>query len=75
MDDEDNRIIMEIAMCKSEECLEVMIRAHVPSRNRGIGDSKHREVLRGICNTQINLYMSLGNKGIVTSTACSNLIT
>ena len=31
MDDEDNRIIITIAVCKTEECLEVIIQAHVPS--------------------------------------------
>ena len=33
VDDEDNCIIMEIAVCKSEESLKVMILVHVPSRN------------------------------------------
>ena len=50
MDDEDNRIIMKIAVCKTEECLEVIIRAHVRSGNYKIGDSTHREVLTGIRN-------------------------
>ena len=50
MDDENNRIIMKIAICKIEECLEEIIRAHVPSGNCRIGDSRHREVLRGIRN-------------------------
>ena len=74
VDDDDDRIIMEIVVCKCEECLEVIIRAHVPSGNRGIGDSRHCEVLRGIRNEQINPYMSFGNGGIATSTVCSNLI-
>ena len=75
VDDKDNRIIMEIVVCKCEECLEVMIQAHAPSGNRGIGDSRHREVLRSIHNEQINPCMSPGNRGIATSTVCSNLIT
>ena len=50
MDDEDNRIIMKIAVCKTEECLEVIIQAYVPSGNDTIGDSKHWEILRGIQN-------------------------
>ena len=50
MDDEDNHIIMKIALCKTEECLEVIIQAHVPSGNGRIGDSRHREILRGIRN-------------------------
>ena len=29
MDDEDNRIIMKIALCKTEECLVVIIRLYV----------------------------------------------
>ena len=75
MDDDDHRIIMEIAVCKCEECLEVIIRAHVPKRNCGIGDSRHQEVLRSICNEQINPCVSPDNGGIATSTVCSNLIT
>ena len=47
VDDEDNCIIMEIVVCKCEECLEVMIRAHVPSGNHGIEESRQREVLMG----------------------------
>ena len=66
MDDEDNRIIMEIAVCKCEECFKVIIQAHVLSGNRGIGDSKHQEVLRGILNEQINPCMFLGNERIVS---------
>ena len=50
MDDEDNRIIMKIVLCKIEECLEVIIRVHVPSGNGRIGDSRHREILKGIRN-------------------------
>ena len=46
MDDEDNRIIMKIALCKTEECLEVIIRPYVPSGNGRVGDSRHREILR-----------------------------
>ena len=50
MNDEDNRFIMKIVVCKTEECLEVIIRVHVPSGNYRIRDSRHREVLRGIHN-------------------------
>ena len=50
VDDEENCIIMEIVVCKCEECLEIIIRALVPSGNYGIGDSRHREVLKGIRN-------------------------
>ena len=50
MDDENNHIIMKIALCKTEECLEVIIRAYVPRRNGRIGDSRHREMLRSIRN-------------------------
>ena len=50
MDDEDNHIIMKIALCKTEECLKVIIRAYVPSGNGRVRDSKHREILRGIRN-------------------------
>ena len=49
MDDEDNRIIMKIALCKTEECLEVIIRSYVPKRNGRVKDSRHREILRDIC--------------------------
>ena len=31
VDDEDNRIIMEIALCKCKECLEVIIPMHIRS--------------------------------------------
>ena len=65
VDDEDNHIIMKIVVCKSEQCLEVIIQVHVPSGNCRIEDSSHRKVL----------CMSLGNGGIATSTVCSNLIT
>ena len=75
MDDDDHCIIMEIVVCKCEECFEVIIRAHVPKKNCGIGDSRHREVLRSIHNEQINPCMSPGNGGIATSMMCSNLIT
>ena len=75
VDDEDNRIIMEIFVCKSEECFEVMIQAHVPSGNRIFGDSRHRKVLRGIRNEQINSCMSSSTGRIATSMVCSNLIT
>ena len=74
-DDDDHRIIMEIAVCKCEECLEVIIRAHVPKRNCGIGDSRHREGFGSIHNEQINPCMSPGNGGIAMSMVCSNLIT
>ena len=50
MDDEDNRIIMKIALCKTEECLEVIIRSYVPRRNGRVKDSRHREILRDIRN-------------------------
>ena len=50
MDDEDNCIIMKIALCKTEECLEVIIRLYVPSGNGRVGDSRHRNILRGIRN-------------------------
>ena len=50
MDDEDNRIIMKIVVCKIEECLKVFIRVHILSGNYRIGDSRHREILRGIRN-------------------------
>ena len=62
VDDEDNRIIMEIVVCKCEECLEVMIQAHVPSGNCRIEDSRHMKVLRGIHDEQINPYMSSNNR-------------
>ena len=75
VDDEDNRIIMEIVVYKSQECIEEMIRVHVPSKNCRIEDSRHREDFRGIRNEQINPCMSPSNGGIVTSTVCSNLIT
>ena len=74
-DDDDHRIIMEIAVCKCGECLEVIIRAYVPKRNYRIEDSRHREVLRIIRNEHINPCMSPDNGGIATSTVCSNLIT
>ena len=75
MDEEDNRIIMKIVVYKCEECLKVIIRAHVPSGNCGIKDSRHQEVLRGIRNKQINPCMSPGNQEFATSMVCSNLIT
>ena len=50
MDDEDNRIIMKIALCKTEECLEVIIRSYVLRRNGRVRDSRHREILRDIRN-------------------------
>ena len=50
MDDEDNRIIMKIALCKTEECLEVIIRSYVSRRNGKVRDSRHREILRDIRN-------------------------
>ena len=75
MDDEDNRIIMKIALCKIEECLEVIIQAYVPSGNGRVGDSKHREIPMGIRNEKINPCMSPGNRGTAMSTVYSNLIT
>ena len=75
MDDEDNRIIMKIALCKTEECLEVIIRSYVPRRNGRVRDSRHMEILRDIRNEEINPCMSPGNRGTVTSMVCSNLIT
>ena len=50
MDDEDNRIIMKIALCETEECLEVIIRSYVSRRNGRVRDSWHREILRDIRN-------------------------
>ena len=50
MDDEDNRIIMKIALCETEECLEVIIRSYVLRRNGRVRDSWHREILRDIRN-------------------------
>ena len=50
MDDEDNRIIMKIALCKTEECLKVIIRSNVPRRNGRVRDSRQREILRDIRN-------------------------
>ena len=50
MDDEEKHIIMKIALCKTKECLEVIIRAYVPSGNGRVRDSRHREILKGICN-------------------------
>ena len=50
MDDEDNCIIMKIALCKTEECLKVIIRPYVPRRNGRVRDSRHREILRDIRN-------------------------
>ena len=75
VDDDDNCIIMEIALCKCKECLEVMIRMLVPSEDRRFRDSKHQEVQRDIHKEQINPYMSPGNGGVATSMVCSNLIT
>ena len=50
MDDEDNCIIMKIALCKTEECLKVIIRPYVPRRNGRVRDSRHREIIRDIRN-------------------------
>ena len=50
MDDEDNCIIMKIALCKTEECLEVIIRPYVPRGSGRVRDSRHREILRDIRN-------------------------
>ena len=50
IDDEDNRIIMKIALCKTKECLEVIIRPYVPRRNGRVRDSRHRQILRDIRN-------------------------
>ena len=50
MDDENNRIIMKIALCKTKERLKVIIRSYVPRRNGRVRDSRHREILRDIHN-------------------------
>ena len=57
MDDEKDRIIVEVGSCKSKEDLKVVPRPPIPIRNSRARDNWNRKVLRDVCNKKVDACM------------------
>ena len=75
MDDEKDRIIVEVGGCKSKEDLEVVLQPPIPIQNRRAREDWNRKVLRDINNKKVDACMCRRHIGCVTLTRCSNLST
>ena len=75
MDDEKDRIIVEVGGHKSEEDLKVVLRPPIPIQNSRARDDWNQKVLRDVCNKKVDACMCGKHQGCVTQTRCSNLST
>ena len=57
MDDEKDRIIVEVGGCKSEEDLKVVLQLPIPIWNSKARDDLNQKVLRNDCNKKVDACM------------------